>query len=399
MSSFRYLCVDSNGKEMTGSVSAAGPLEAQHILKDRGLNVVRLDDVSRGAGKDRRLKRKKIDDMELYNMSKELTVLLRAGLRIDNCLEIVGGSTTNLTLSECLRGILVDVKAGKSVAEAFERAGVFTGMMINVIKVGQGIGDLKMAFEHIANHLQLQLQFRAEIKNALTYPIFLILASLVTLGVIFRFIIPRFFSVFGENQEKFLPIAAKILYSASRLFNGYALVAIVVVVVILFRFINTKRLVQIGYCYALSVPLIRTMITDLELSRFSYAMHTMLSSGIEFIKALRYSIDLIENERIRDSIEPTVKSIKEGREIGEVFSQVDMLPDIVVNMVRVGEKSGNMKEIFLELFNIFDDRFKRGIKRVVVLIEPVIITVMGVIVGFIVISLILTVMSVGNINL
>ncbi|MES0335929.1 MAG: type II secretion system F family protein [Candidatus Magnetobacterium sp. LHC-1] len=399
MSSFRYLCVDSNGKEITGSVSAVDQKEAQHILKDRGLSVVRLDGVSRNTGADRRLKRKKIDDMELYNMSKELTVLLRAGLRIDNCLEIVGGSTTNLTLREHLRGVLGDVKAGKSVAEAFERVGIFTALMINVIRVGQGIGDLKLAFEHISSHLQFQIQFRAEIKNALTYPIFLILASLVTLGVIFKFIIPRFFSIFGENQEKLLPLTAKILYGASKLFNAYGLVAIIVVVVIFFKFVNTKRFLQAGYSYALSIPLVRTMITDLELSRFSYAMHTMLSSGIEFIKALRYSIDLIENVKIRNSIEPTVKLIKEGREIGEVFSQVDMLPDIVINMVRVGEKSGNMKEIFLELFNVFDDRFKRGIKRVVVLIEPIIITVMGVIVGFIVISLILTVMSVGNIKL
>ncbi|MBF0344268.1 MAG: type II secretion system F family protein [Nitrospirae bacterium] len=399
MSSFKYLCVDSNGKEITGSIAAVDPKDAQHILKDRGLRVVSLNETLSRAGSDRRLKRKKVDDMELYNVSKELTVLLRAGLRIDNCLEIVGGSTSNLTLREHLRGILNDVKAGKSVADAFEKVSVFTSLMVNVIRVGQGIGDLKMAFEHIANHLQFQIKFRSEIKNALTYPIFLILASLVTLGVIFKFIIPRFFSIFGENQEKLLPLAAKILYGASKVFNGYVFIAVVVGVVIFFKFVSTKRLIQTAYAYALNVPLVRSMITDLELSRFSYAMHTMLSSGIEFIKALRYSIDLVENVKIRDSLEPTIKLIKEGREIGEVFSQVEMLPDIVVNMVRVGEKSGNMREIFLELFNIFDDRFKRGIKRIVVLIEPIIITVMGLIVGFIVISLILTVMSVGNIKL
>jgi general secretion pathway protein F len=138
---------------------------------------------------------------------------------------------------------------------------------------------------------------------------------------------------------------------------------------------------------------------DLELSRFSYSMYAVLQSGVEFIKALKLSASLIQNENYRGPIAALIGQIKEGRKIADVFSQVDFLPPIVPNMLRVGEESGNLQEMFFELYSIFDERFKNGIKKVLVLVEPLIIIIMGLIVGFIVITLILTVMSVSSIKL
>ncbi|MBF0564999.1 MAG: type II secretion system F family protein [Nitrospirae bacterium] len=397
MTSFRYLCLDHAGNELSGSISAETLAAARRLLRERGFSVVSLAEARSRGG---RLKRNKISDQDLYNMARELYVLLKAGVRIDDSLEIVASSATNLNLKELLSSLLGEVRAGKSLSDACSGKGdVFPPLMVNVIRVGESVGDLKMAFEHIAGHLQFQIQFRAEIKNALTYPIFLTVASLVTLTVIFRFIIPRFFSVFGENQEKLLPFAAKLLYGASKLMNGYFLAGAVVAGLLLYKYVDVKKLFHWAYSRAVTLPLARGMIINLELSRFSYAMYTMLSSGLEFIKAIRFSTDLIQNDNIRGYLDPAIKLIREGQNIGDVFSQVDILPDIVVSMVRVGERSGNMKEVFLELFHVFDDRFKRSIKKVMVLIEPAIITIMGIVVGFIVISLILTVMSVGNIKL
>ena len=125
----------------------------------------------------------------------------------------------------------------------------------------------------------------------------------------------------------------------------------------------------------------------------------MLNSGIAFIEALRLSTGIIMDKRIRESIEPTINQIKEGKGIADVFSRIRLLPDLVPNMLRVGEESGNLKEIFFEIHHVFDERFKNTTKRALALVEPLVITFTGIIVGFIVISLILTVMSVGNIKL
>ena len=128
-------------------------------------------------------------------------------------------------------------------------------------------------------------------------------------------------------------------------------------------------------------------------------MYCMLQSGVVFITALKMSASIIQNERIRAPVASLVGQIKEGKKIADVFSQVQLLPEIVPNMLRVGEESGSLKEIFFELYQIFDERFKNSIKRALSLLEPIIIIVMGLVVGFIVITLILTVMSVSSIKL
>jgi len=128
-------------------------------------------------------------------------------------------------------------------------------------------------------------------------------------------------------------------------------------------------------------------------------MYSMLVSGVEFLRALRLSISLIQNVSLRRAMMPLVGKVREGRKIADVFAEVSLLPEIVPNMVRVGEEGSNLKEIFFELYSMFDERFKNSVKRLLTLVEPVIIIVMGGVVGFIVITLILTVMSVSSFKL
>jgi len=304
-------------------------------------------------------------------------------------------------VKDILSLVVVDIKAGKEVAQAFGNTGRFSHLFVTMIRVGEAVGNLQSAFENIAQYYRFQIQYKGEIRNALTYPIFLIFASLMTLVFIFSFIVPRFFSIFGTDTSA-LPLPAKVLHSMSGWLNftylGIAAV-IIAAIIILKKFNPSKIRFPNLYPYLLNFPLLGKLILNLELSRFSYSMYSMLQSGIEFIKALKLSAALIQNHRLRSPIESLVEQIKGGKKIADVFSQVHFLPEIVPNMLRVGEGSGNLKEIFFELYQVFDERFKNSTKRALVLVEPAIIVIMGLIVGFIVISLILTVMSVGRIKL
>ena len=173
----------------------------------------------------------------------------------------------------------------------------------------------------------------------------------------------------------------------------------ILVIILWKKFSPSKVRLPNIYAYLIHLPVVGRLILNLELSRFSYSMYSMLQSGIEFIKALKLSAAIIQNHHLRNPIESLVGQIKGGKKIADVFSQVHLLPEIVPNMLRVGEGSGNLKEIFFELHQMFDERFKNTTKRALVLVEPTIIVIMGLLVGFIVISLILTVMSVGSIKL
>jgi len=397
---FAYNTLDSAGKESRGTLLAGDRTEALAKLRARGLTVT---DIIEKKKKDefRFALRKRIKAQDVYSISREVSTLLRSGMRIDRSLELLRNGAKKRETKEVMTSVLNDIKAGGDVAHAFEKTGYFTPFLVSMIQVNEAAGNLQSAFENIAQYLKFQISFRAEIRNAMTYPLFLIFASILTFLVIFQFVVPRFFSIFGANMDS-LPLPARVLYALSGVLNFSNLVIVlgVVGVVLLARNLYPTRVRLPNLSSRLiHLPGVGTLIINLETSRFCYSMYSMLLSGVEFIRALKLSISLIQNDTFRNAMMPLVGQIKEGRKIADVFSEVPFLPDIVPNMVRVGEESSNLKEVFFELYSMFDERFKNSVKRLLTLVEPVIIIVMGVVVGFIVITLILTVMSVSSIKL
>ena len=401
MSDFAYRCVDVSGKGVDGVVSAADIADAKSKLKERGLFVLDVMQKRRAASKIH-IGGKKINDEDIYNLAKELSILLGSGMKIDFAFRTMMDSVSKAELRATLAAMLQEISAGKSVAQAFTDSGKFSPLMTATIHVGESVGDLKTAFENFAAYMKFQINFKNEIRNAMTYPAFLLGASLITLIVIFKLIIPRFFSIFGETSFGTLPLPAKVLFAMSNALDFSSLYAVAVLAagfVVLKKYGYLKEWYARVYAAVIFFPLLGKLTLYLELSRFSYSMFSMLNSGIEFIKALRLSSGLIQNKYLREAIEAAMAQIREGKKIAAVFGQISLLPPIVANMIVVGEGSGNLKEIFFEIHQMFDERFKNTVKRVLILVEPAIITLMGLIVGFIVLSLILTVMSASNIKL
>jgi general secretion pathway protein F len=268
-----------------------------------------------------------------------------------------------------------------------------------MIHVGETVGNLATAFDNVAQYLKFQIELKREIINALIYPFFLVLASFFTLIFMFNFIIPRFFAIFQTTGS--IPITAKFVFTLSKVFNAKVFI-LIFIVGLLSYLLNRSRMVNFSperiSWFLTRLPFVRTLFFNLELSRFCYSMYSMLKGGVEFIKAVELSANIIQDKALRDTFLSSIREIKKGKRIAEVYSQMPILPDIFVNLVVVGDESGNLAEIFLELYQVFNDNFKTAIKRFLTLLEPAIIVFMGLIVGFIIVSLILTVMNVGAIK-
>ncbi|MEZ0344829.1 MAG: type II secretion system F family protein [Caldimicrobium sp.] len=396
---FEYQVSDSTGKILSGTISAESPGAARELLRKKGYIVLELKEKRELTARRFSLFKRKIHEEVLYSFFRELAILLRAGITIDRAFEILITSIPHEHFQEILTNILRDLQRGKSVVEAFRKRGVFSELTLSMISAGESIGNLPQAFENIADYLKFQIQFRREIQNTLAYPIFLVIASLVTLFVIFKFILPRFFSIFGETH---LPLPAKVLLSLGYLFSGKAFLFFALGLILIFILFKKGYLGFLNpYLQGVwfKIPVIRGLLLQLNLSRFSYSMHSMLKGGIEFVDALFLSKNLVNYKELREFLESSIFEIRKGRSISEVFSSSRVLPEIFSHMLKVGEETGNLKEIFLELYNIYDEKFRSSVKRLLTLLEPVIITFTGLIVGFIVISLILTVMSAGVIRL
>ena len=396
---FEYQVADSTGKVISGKISADTLEFAKKQLKGKGYYILEIKPLSKKSFTALFPFKRGLKSETLYSFFRELAILLKAGLTIDKAFDILITSSRDKVLEKILKEIYQDLQEGKNVSEAFSRRQVFSEFIISMITAGESIGNLPQAFENIADYLKFQIQFKKDLQNALAYPVFLIFASFITLLVIYKFILPRFFSLF---QGAKLPLSAEILLTFGALFTGKAFLGLFALFIFLI-FLYKKGYLQfvnpIFQEILFKVPLLRGLLFNLDLSRFSYSMYSMLRGGIDFVDALYLSKNLVRLKSLRDFFESCIYEIKQGKSIYEAFSRSAILPEIFYHMLRVGEETGSLKEIFFELYNIYDEKFKTTVKRLITLLEPIIITLTGIIVGFIVISLILTVMSVGVVRL
>ncbi|RKX61110.1 MAG: hypothetical protein DRP29_01320 [Thermodesulfobacteriota bacterium] len=394
-----YQCtyVEPSGIEKKIIISARDTKEAIKRLKEQGFVVTEVKEKTKKEVSF--TLRKGITQQDLYNIANQLSILIRSGMKIDEALNLLANTSKKQKLKEVLTAINQEIKSGQSVTKAIEKNKLFPSVCVSMIYVGESIGNLSTAFDNVAQYLKFQIELKREIINSLTYPFFLILASIVTLIFMFNFIIPRFFAIFETTGK--LPLPAKFIFTVATVFNIKVIFLLFVVLLVFFILkqykivnLNTKKITGITN----KIPLIKSLFFYLELSRFCYSMHSMLRSGVEFIKAVKLSAEIIQDGALKDAFLASINEIKKGKRIAEVYSQIALLPDIFINLVVIGDESGNLSEIFFELYQIFNDRFKTAIRRFLVLLEPTIIVFMGIIVGFVVISLILTVMNVGTIK-
>lgn len=393
---FLYKAFDKTGKEIQGFITASNLFDAKQKIKEQGLIPLEIKEY-----KHAKFIRSKIKDFDRYRIFNQLSILLKSGLNLDYAIRICIESLDNKFGQRVLEQILNGIKSGKDVYLAFQETGEFSPFIISMIKIGEKTGNLKDAFSNIANYIYFNIRFKSEIKNAMTYPLFLVVASFFTLLGILKIVIPKFFSVFTDNIDS-LPLIAKILYNLSNLINIKNLFFLGLGIIILINLVKIKDIKTISFKlldYFAEIPVLKRFLLNLELSRFCYSISSMLKSGIEFIDALEYSVELIKSVKLKKSFKKTIPMIKEGKSITKIFNEIEYLPSIFKGTIKVAEESGRLADIFYELYQYFDETFKNDMRKIINLVEPIIITFVGIIIGIIVFSLILTIMSVSHIRL
>ena len=397
MKEFEYIAYDRYGNKVKSIVYSENLQQAKSILKNQNFVIVDIKPVEK---KVSFTFRKSIKDEDIYNFFKELSILQKSGVKVERALQIVSKSITNPLFSKIVEEITLDLKAGLSFSQALSKHQFFPSLAVAMVKAGESMGNLAQAFENIAHYIKFSIQFKNEVRSAMVYPTFLIVASFLTLFAMFKFIIPKFFSVFSTNSVESLPLPSKILLHMSNLFtlNVYSM-GFLGLILALAYYLKSSGILSRFTHNLIYVPVVKDVIINLEMSKFCYSMYSMLSGGVEFLKGLNLAIETVQNKYIRNALSSVVNEVTAGKSITESFAKVEFVPEFMVNMINVGEESGNLKEIFLELHYIFDEKFKSFTKRALTILEPSIITFTGIVVGFIVISLILTVMSLGNVKL
>lgn len=393
---FRYRAFNQHGEIIEGIVSGASLKEAKKSLKAQGLLPLEVVPL----GSEGIFSRGKLGDFELYRIFSQLSLLLKSGVNIDNALILCKETFREKHIKSVLEKIIQDLRAGKEVHRAFHETTLFPPLIVTFIKIGEKTGKLREAFSNIAEYLLFQQKLKRELTNALIYPVFLITASILVLLGVVKLILPRFFSLFTDNIES-LPLLSRVLYSISLSLSFESFLIVFISVVIVYPFRHHSVIKKAGLALKsvfLKIPFIHSLLLDLDLARLSLSLNHMLRSGLEFYQALSFATELVSLHDLRESLRNTLPLLREGKTITEALSTVPHLPPFLIGAIKVGEESGRLDEVFGEMYLFFSDRFQNTVKRMITLLEPLIITVVGIVVGLIVISLILTVMNVSQLK-
>jgi len=336
----------------------------------------------------------------LLTFTQELSTLLSAGLPLDRSLSILGSLTENERLREIVKDVLRRIEGGNSLAEALgNHPRIFSKLYVNMVKAGESGGFLEAILSRLTLYLQNTKEIRDYLISVMIYPLILTLVSGVSIAILATFVIPRFARIFSDMGQA-IPLPTQIVLSLSHLIKNYWWVGLGIIVAIYLglRAYNQNEARRLRWDhFKLRWVAVGELIKKIEVARFSRTLGTLLQSGVSILPALNLVKEVSQNRVISRSINHVHDRLREGKAISKSLEEEAVFPPLAVHMIGVGEETGKLDEMLLKIAETYEENVRNTVKRFVSLLEPLIIVVMGAVVGFIVISMLLAIFSINEI--
>ncbi|WP_100642248.1 type II secretion system F family protein [Alteromonas facilis] len=397
MKVYKYKGYDDSGGRSTGVVKAKGRIEAAEIVRARGLLCTEIKEEQKTKLPFFSDQRKvTLDELEFF--TSELSLLLKSGVRIDKSIEILEENIESEALGSLFYHISQQLHSGSTLAEALRlQPETFSPLYVNLVEVGESTGDLASVFERLATDLKFQQSLKQKIITSLTYPFVIFCICVLSVFFIFNFIIPRMSTMFDSIET--LPWYTEALLGVSEWINQYQVFLLFVLIglgVVIKYALRVDRWRYAVQSLMLSLPVASSAVTLLERIRFNNALSLTLSAGLSVDRALSQALNSVSNVSIRKQIAIAIDKVKAGNSLAKSFNGVSIYSSFHISLIEVGESSGNLSLVFSEITTRSRNEFERWTQRITAFIEPVMIVVMGVLVGGIVITMLLSMVSVNE---
>ncbi|MFH1062059.1 MAG: type II secretion system F family protein [Candidatus Omnitrophota bacterium] len=399
MSLYKYKAKKGPNKIINSVINAVSRQEAIEKISEMGYLPMSIEEVREGesaAFSSKKLIRVKLRSKQITVFTRQLAILLRSGVPILKGLLILADQALNPDFKAILNTINAQIKDGNSLSAALAAfPNIFSALYVSLVCAGEDSGTLETSLLRIAEYRQKQEQIFMNIKTALTYPILMALVGMGTIIFMLTFVMPRLLGIFARLGQE-LPLPTKILISISNfLTQGWVWVIIVCIglsLVLYFKNNTPSRRRKLFISrLKLKLPIFGEVFLKAELARFSRTLELLLKSGVHVLAALQRSIPIIENEIMQDELKKAYLAIEQGESFGATLDQSAVFPKFMVNLISVGEESGNLEEALKELALTYENETDEAVKFMTNLLEPMMILVMGIVVGFIIISMLLPV--------
>ncbi|MBI5401462.1 type II secretion system F family protein [Candidatus Wolfebacteria bacterium] len=394
---FHYVASQSGGKIIEGEMEAKGVGEVLVFLASKGLKPISLKrEKELEAKKGLRIFETSINVADKIFLTKYLALMLKIGTDLFRAIDILIADFDKPAVRSFLFEIRENLEKGQPFYLNFERhPQYFSSVFVNLVKAGESSGNLEKTFERLSIDLQKEQDLRHEIRSALIYPVLLLAVSTAVVFFLITFALPKISKVFTESGFT-PPVFSRIVFSVGLFLNDYFLVIIIFLILsvlgILFLFKNIPTAKRIFQRMIRKLPVIGALLKIIAIQRFSSTFSSLLSSGIPILDALDITAQVAGDEELKQALNRISREgIAKGLTIGEAFRQETVFPKTVVNLVAISEKSGNLANILFTLSDFYESEIKASVKTMVTFVEPVLLVVIGAIVGIIALAVIVPV--------
>jgi type IV pilus assembly protein PilC len=397
MPTFTYVARNPQGKVVTGRTEAATQGMVVKVLKDQGLTPTAIQLATaaaetRTAAKQQKLKRGRVTIDDLVLVSRQMATMIRAGLPLIEVLDILSDQVDKLSLRQVMRQIERDVQGGSSLYEAMARhPRVFNQFFLSMVKAGEASGMLDAILDQVAIYMEKAASIRRKVKSATMYPAAVSVFAVIIMTIIMWKVVPVFQEIFDGLGGQ-LPLLTSIVIACSKFVRErwyVVLVALIGIAIVIRQWSRTKTgRYQIDK-FKLTMPIFGPLLLKVAIARFTRSLGTLLRAGVNILGALEITAKTAGNVVIEDAVNRTRLSIQGGESITKPLVESGVFPPMVTRMIEVGERTGAMENMLHKIAEYYEDQVDAAVSGLTSLIEPLLIIVLGSIIGVIVISMFL----------
>ena len=398
-----FRAVASDGKPRTGTLAAENDKVVAAELRRQGLTPVYVGLENQKSGFEFKMPsfgggRRK----DVLFFTQEMGTLLNAGVPLDRALSITGELTTRPDFRTVVLDTMRILKGGKSLADSLAAHPLyFSELYVNMVRAGEASGSLSKIFDRLGEFERTRDDLRGYIVSSMMYPGLLSLVGMGSIFLLLNFVVPRFAQIFSDPRMK-IPTPTLIMIEASKLIQTWWLPAAIVLTASLvgFRFyVQTEKGRLWWDAFRLKIPLLGDALRKAETSRFARAMGTLIASSVPLVQAIGISRGILNNRRIAGTLEAVIQGVKRGEGLATPLMRSGEFPPLAGHLLTVGEETGNLDAMFHRMADIYENETRTAIRRFTSLFEPLIILVMGVVIGSLILSLMLAITSINDVAL
>lgn len=411
MPTFQYEAMDNTGLEVKDTIEAESEQEAQNLIRDKGFYVTKITEKTKkkkkeaGPAKAQGPKKKQtftiggVSAKKLTMFTRQLSTLQDAGLPILRSLRILEGQEKPGALKNSLMGVIEDVESGNTLSEAMaKQPKAFDNLYVNMVKAGEAGGALEVILQRLAEFKERSQSLKRKVKGAMIYPVAVITVATGIVGFIMYWIIPKFKEIFMDFGVELPQITHWLIGMSDWVVNYWYLIPTIPFA--LWIFVKLIRKNKTGAYIvdriALKIPILGKIIQKSTIARTCRTLGTLIASGVPILEALSIARDTAGNEVFRKAFDHIYSSIREGESMAVPLRETRITDDLVVNMVDVGEETGALDNMLYKVADVYDEEVAVLVEGLINLLEPLMVVVLGLIVGFIVIALFMPLVKLLN---